>query len=54
MSGTIEINGVELKVSDNNSSDIALASFSGYLATTAELAKIYGGIPGKKIAIVLK
>jgi len=54
MSGIIKIGGYEVTIADNNSSDIALASFSGYLATTAELSKKYGGTPGKKVAIVLE
>ena len=43
MSGTIKIGGVELTISDNKSSDIAFASFSGYMGFTGELASKFGG-----------
>jgi hypothetical protein len=52
MSGTIKIGGVELTISDNNSSDIALASFSGYMGFTGEIISQYGGIPGKIVGLV--
>jgi len=54
MSGTIKVGDTNITITDNHSSDIALASFSGYIATTAELSEKYGGQPGKKVAIVLK
>jgi Ca2+-binding RTX toxin-like protein len=52
MSGVIKINGVELTISDNKSSDIALASFSGYLGFVGEIITQYGGSPGKTIGLV--
>jgi len=44
MSGIIKIGDYEFKISDNNSSDIALASFSGYLATTIQLSQRIKGV----------
>jgi len=51
MSGTIKVGDTNITITDNHSSDIALASFCGYIATTAELSAKYGGQPGEKVLL---
>jgi len=53
MNGIIKLNGTELSISDNKSSDIALSSFSGYVGFVGEVSTRYGGTPGKTIGLVL-
>lgn len=52
MSGTIEIQGEKLTISENKSSDIALSSFSGLIGFVGELSTSYGGTPGKIIGLI--
>lgn len=53
MSGFVKESGQEIKIfTENNSSDIALSSFSGYMGFTGEIAKQYGGTPGKTVGLV--
>ncbi len=52
MNGIIKIDGVDLNITDNGSHDYALASFSGYLGFTGELATQYGGNAGKNLSTV--
>lgn len=52
MSGSIKIMGADVTISENKSSDIALASFSGYIAFVGEMAARFGGTPGKTVGLV--
>ncbi len=52
MSGSIKIMGVNVEIPENKSSDIALASFSGYLGFVGEMSSQYGGAPGKTIGLI--
>ncbi|XOB62703.1 hypothetical protein ACMC56_02575 [Campylobacterota bacterium DY0563] len=55
MSGTLIIREeFELEINENKPSDINLATFSGYIAFTGEIAEQFAYQVGKKINLIAK